>query len=269
MTARLGLRGTGWSGRTALVSGGSRGIGLGIARELAAVGVRVAIASRSNASLRAATEAIESLGGGEVLAVRADFGIEKEVHRAVARTREQFGRLDILVNNAGAAAIGPFLELSTDAWVDAFQVKVFGAVFASRAALPIMIEQQSGSILNIVGNSAVRSLPLQSASGSTCAALLYLTRALAAEYAGRGIRINALSPGPTATSRWDSVVESISRLDGERTPTQVQADIDRAVPRGHIGQPVEIARAALFLLSDDASFVNGAHLLADGGMTVA
>ncbi len=260
---------TDWTAKTALITGASKGIGLAIATSLAARGADVAIAARSEPDLRRAEAQLTGLGGGKVVAVTADLGIETQATEAVQTARERFGRLDILVNNAGGAAIGPFGDLTAADWDDAFRVKVFGAVYASRAALPLMVGQGSGSILNIVGNSAARVLPLQSASGSACAALAYLTGALAAEYGAGGIRVNALSPGPTATTRWDAVVQTVADLDEHRDADQVQRDFAAAVPRGSIGGVEEIARAALFLLSDDASFVNGSHLIADGGMTVA
>ena len=180
------------------------------------------------------------------------------VERAIAFT----GRLHVLVNNVGGSLFGGILDITDAQWDDAFDVKFFGAVTTMRAAIPHMIAQGGGAIVNIAGTGGVQINPLHMAGGAANIALVHVTKSVAHQVGRHGIRVNAVSPGPTATDRWQQAI------DGMKSDADADAFVQRTVseiPLGRVGEPQDIAKMVGFLVSDDASFISAQHFVVDGG----
>ncbi|MFI9008017.1 SDR family NAD(P)-dependent oxidoreductase [Actinosynnema sp. NPDC053489] len=239
-----------FDGKVALVTGGSRGIGAAIAVRLAELGADVAITHRNGAG--DVVDRVEALGR-RVVAVRADSGDAEAVTAAVEEVVAALGRLDVLVNNAGEFIVGPVEELGAAEFDRTFDVNVRAAFLAVKAALPHL--GPGGRVIGIGSNVAERAVfPGFSLYSASKAALVGLTKALARELGPRGITVNLVHPGATAT---DS-----NPADGEG------ADVVRGFTAlGRYAEPAEIAAAVAFLASDEARYVTGAQLHADGGFT--
>jgi len=241
-------------GKTALVTGATSGIGKATALALAAAGAKVAVSGRDKEKGRAVVEAIEAAGGSATFLAADLFHAGAAQDLAAQATEALGGRVDILVNNAGSFPFGPtdsFDEASVDS-VYALNVKAPWFLVASLA--PAMAERGSGAIVNVstmVANFGVDGMALY---GSTKAALELLTKAWAAEFGGRGVRVNAISPGPTLTEGTAAMGDALYQLAS-------------LAPAGRPATAEEIAAAIVFLVSDEASFVHGAVLAADGGRT--
>ncbi|MBD3885984.1 SDR family oxidoreductase [Phormidium tenue FACHB-886] len=263
MSLELGL-----TGKTAIVTGGSAGIGFAIAHALYREGVSVAIAARDRDRLEAAAQAIRELPnqGNQVIAIAADMTQPESIEAIVSKTIETFGRIDILINNAGSARAGSFLDLGDEAFVDAWNLKLLGYIRLVKAVVSDQIQRQDGRIVNIIGAAGRTPRPNFLPGGTTNAALLNFTRGIASELAQHNIRINAISPGLTATERADRIAEQTaqSRKVGVE---QVKAESLKAIPLGRLAQPEEIANLTLFLVSDLAASITGAEILVDGGQT--
>jgi NAD(P)-dependent dehydrogenase (short-subunit alcohol dehydrogenase family) len=239
-------------GRVALVTGAGQGIGREIALALALAGARVIVADR-NRETGAATAA-ELLDG---LFVELDVTDSAGVRAAVDSIVADHGRIDILVNNAGIVRNTPAESTSDDDWRDVFRVNVEGVFFCCREVGRTMLDAGGGSIINIASMSGLvvnRPQP-QAAYNASKAAVIMLTKSLAAEWASRGVRVNAIAPGYVATDL---------TLKGMRNP-EWRDEWLRSTPMGRIAQPAEIAPAAVYLASDDSSYVTGSVLVIDGG----
>ena len=188
-------------GKMAVVTGASAGIGLACARALAAEGVGVAIAARDAGRLAEAAASIDAAArhGGRAVAIPADISRAADVDRFVATASDRLGPIDILINNAGSAVAGRFLDLPDEAFLDAWNLKLLGTIRMVRALLPAMEARRDGRIVNIIGGAARNPSPSFLPGGTTNAALLNFTRGIAAELARKGVRINAISPGGTAS----------------------------------------------------------------------
>jgi NAD(P)-dependent dehydrogenase (short-subunit alcohol dehydrogenase family) len=238
--------------KTAVVTGGATGIGLAIARRFATDGAYVFISGRRQSALDAAVAEI----GGNVEAVRADSSSLSDLDMLYRAVQERRGSLDILVANSGGgvrAALGDITEEQVDA---TFATNVKGVIFTVQKALPLLNEK--ASVILTGSTTSVRVGPGQSVYGATKAAVRNLARGWAVDLRGRAIRVNVLSPGPTRTPG----------LLGMADPDRQQALLDSfaaEVPLGRVAEPEEIAGAAAFLASDDASFVNGIEFFVDGG----
>jgi len=245
------------AGRVAVVTGGGVGIGRAIAHRVAAAGAVVVVAGRRIDALEAVRGEILELGGRSG-AVVTDVRDRGAVAALISGTVEKHGRIDILVNNAGVVVPpSPIASFDEDAFERLFAVNTTSVFLGMRYALPHMIAQRSGVILNISSVSAVRNVKNLGPYAATKHAVDALTRAAATENGRWGIRVNALLPGPTRTRM------VVGRDDA---PTGADTEFARQVPLGRIGEPDEQAEAALFLVSDRSSFINGASLLADGGL---
>ncbi|MBN8944773.1 MAG: SDR family oxidoreductase [Rhizobiales bacterium] len=243
-----------FEGRTALVTGAAGGIGLAIAQRLAAGGARVVLCDRDEARLQAA--ACDVPGGA--LALAGDIGSEQAVENLVARAVTEAGRIDVLVNNAGIAQ--PLMRTTDQdigAWQDVIDVNLRGTFLVSRAVgRHILSRKAEGAIVSIASIAGLVGLPGSNAYGVSKAAIVHLTRTLACEWAGRGIRVNCVAPGYIeAPMAFEMFADS--RID--------RRAIEVRTPMRRLGQPREIADAVAFLASGAASFVTGVTLPVDGG----
>ncbi|MCP3805264.1 SDR family oxidoreductase [Allokutzneria sp. A3M-2-11 16] len=247
----------GLEGRTVLVTGASRGIGRAIALACAEVGADVALLARGTDALREVAEIVEKLGR-RALVLTCDAGDEDQVRAAVADTVAQFGRLDVLVNNAGGFGFaGPFLELTARDWADAIRLNLDSVVHFCRAAGRVMVRQRSGSLINIGSVSGVGGVPMLSHYAAVKAAVVSLTRSLAAEWAASGVRVNCVVPGWITT-------ELTRAMSGQE---EVSEGLLRAVPARRWGDPEDVAGAVVYLAGDAAKLTTGSCLTLDGGMT--
>jgi NAD(P)-dependent dehydrogenase (short-subunit alcohol dehydrogenase family) len=258
----LGLR-----GKTAAVTGASKGIGRAIARALAEEGVDVAICARTAADIERAAAEIADATGSAVHPLAADLSQAEDVERFAAFALARLGRVDILVNNAGAIPAGTLERLDDETWHAAYDLKLWGYIRLSRALLPGMKERRSGAILNIIGNAGRQPSAGYIAGGPANAALMNFTKGLAADAGPHGVRVNAINPGPIRTERLVAMNAVRAREQG-LSPEDVERGAARGIPLGRVGLPEEVASAAVFLVSDAASFVHGAILPVEGGATL-
>ena len=253
----------GIAGRVALVTGASKGIGKACAVALAAEGCRVVLCARGLAGLESAASALAGRGA-EVVTIAADLAEEESPARVVAGVVARFGQLDILVNNVGAIRGGGFLETPATEWAEDWRLKVLGYVRMAQAALPVMRRQRWGRIVNVIGAAARNPAPTYMAGGIANAGLVNFTRALADLAAPDGILETAVSPGSTATERWESLTAQQAAAQG-RSAEALRAEVERAQPLGRIGRPEDVASLVTFLASERASFITGAAITVDGG----
>jgi NAD(P)-dependent dehydrogenase (short-subunit alcohol dehydrogenase family) len=247
-------------GKTALITGGNSGIGQATARLFAQNGARVVIAARNPDKAQTTLTQIHDAGGQAVF-VSCDVRQPDQCERAVRFTLEQFDRLDVLFNNAGIVPYGTVLETSLETWHDTWATNVSGTFYTSRAALPHMIAQGSGVIINNASDWAVVGGQHAAAYCTSKGAVVLLTKAMALDHARQGIRVNAVCPGDTYVERWDArLAENDSRDD-------YLTALGSPIPMNRVGHVDEIARAVLFLASDDSSYMTGQLLVIDGGHT--
>lgn len=249
-------------GRTAVVTGASKGIGLAIVRALVAEGVTVIAGSRT-----VSDELHNLVGAGQVRFVPVDLAQPD----AAATLIEQAGdSIDILVNNVGLATsrTGGFFSVTDDEWVTSLNLNLLAAVRTTRAALPLMLTAGGGVIVNVVSVNALLPDPAVIDYSAAKAALLNFGKSLSKEFGGRGIRVNSVSPGPVETDLWlgsNGVAETVSRATGI-APADVAAAAASGAATGRFSHPSEIADLVLFLASDRAGNITGANVAIDGGL---
>lgn len=240
--------------RVAVVTGAARGIGLAIARRFLASGHRVAMLDIDAPAL--ATAAAEA--GPGALPLSCDVADPAQVRAAVARIEQAFGRIDALVNNAGIAVFKKLLDTSYEEWSRVLAVNLSGPFLCTQLCAPVMLRNGGGAVVNITSISGLRASALRVAYGTSKAALDHLTRQQAVELGVLGIRVNAVAPGPVDTAMAKLV----------HTP-DIRADYHDAIPLNRYGTEDEIAHAAVFLCSAEASYINGQTLAVDGGFDAA
>ncbi len=246
------------TGRTALVTGGSRGIGLAIGAALARAGARVVLAARHADEVEAAATQLRE-AGAEVIGVPANVSKAQDIETLALATEAAFGQVDILVNNAATNVhFGPVLDADDGMWLKMVETNLLSAVRLCRRVVPGMRTRRWGKIVNVASVAGIQPGIGQGVYGALKAALIQLTKSLAQELGPDNIQVNAVAPGLVKT-RFASVLHE--------TPA-IRAAIERATPLGRIAEPDEIASAVLYLASPAASFTTGAVLVVDGGMTL-
>jgi meso-butanediol dehydrogenase / (S,S)-butanediol dehydrogenase / diacetyl reductase len=242
--------------KVAVITGAARGIGLAIARRFLGDGWCTALIDVDRAALDHAAAALGD--APRCLALHADVSDEAQVRRAFEAITARWARLDALINNAGVAVFKPLLDTSFDDWSRVMATNLNGPFLCSQAALPQMLENGGGAIVNIASISGLRASTLRVAYGTSKAALMHLTRQQAVELGHLGIRVNAIAPGPVDTAMALQV----------HTPA-IRTGYHAAIPQNRYGTPEEIAAAVAFLCSQEASYVNGQTLAVDGGFDAA
>jgi NAD(P)-dependent dehydrogenase (short-subunit alcohol dehydrogenase family) len=241
--------------KTALITGGTSGIGLETARQFIAEGARIAVTGSSAAGIEAARAEL----GDRALVIQADAGNVDGQKVVADAVKNAFGHLDILFINAGVAEFGPLEQWSEAAFDKSVAVNVKGPFFLIQALLPILSKPAS-IVLNTSINAHI-GMPNSSVYALTKGALLTLAKTLSGELIGRGIRVNAVSPGPIATPLYGKL--GGSQADSKAMAAAIQAQI----PVGRFGDPSEVAKTIVFLASDEAAYIVGSELVIDGGMS--
>ncbi len=245
------------SGRVALVTGGSKGLGEAMAAGLASAGADLVLTSRDADEVEAAAKKIAGEFGRRVIGVAADVTKVEDVDRVVARTIAEFGKIDILINNAGINIRGPIEELSLDQFEQVMATNVTGPWLMCRAAAPHMKKAKYGRVINISSTLGAVGVAGRTPYASSKGAVIMMTKVLALEWAAHGITVNAICPGPFLTPMNQPIA------DKEETKRVIVG----AVALGRWGEMHEIQGAAIFLASDASSYVTGTALFVDGGWT--
>jgi len=242
------------SGRTAVITGASKGLGKAMAQALAAAGAHVALVARDESLLNEVSAEITAAGGSASV-FAADVTNEEQVRRIERDAVAQFGNVNILINNAGINIRKPITDFALDEWRAVMDTSITASFLMCRSFIPHMKGQGYGRIVNVASTMAHVSLPLRSAYSSAKAALLGLTRAVALELAPEGITVNSISPGPFATEMNTPLLED----------AEVSAQFLSNVPLARWGKLEEVGQLAVYLCSEEAAFITGGDFLIDGG----
>ncbi len=245
-------------GKTALISGGAGGCGAAASLLFAREGARIAIIDKQDGS--ALAKQIEA-AGGEAIYAACDVSKADQVAAAVKAATDHFGTINVLFNHAGTIVVKPFLETTEQEWDWLMAVNVKSMFLMTKAVLPSMLAAGGGAIVCTSSISAVAATPMEVLYDTTKGAVHMFARAIAVEYRDRGIRCNAVCPGFIRTPHGMHEVDALTKLGVDASEAAMKA------MQGRMCEPEEVAKAALFLASDDASFVNGAHLFVDNCFT--
>lgn len=251
--------------RSALITGGSQGLGRAMARTFAQAGARVAIVARDTVALAEAKAELEAAApGASIVTLSADVTDPEALTAAHANAVEINGAIDVLVNNAGTSATGPFQDITDEQWQHDFDLKFMAAVRLARLCLPAMRAQGRGRIINVLNIGAKAPTARSCPTSVSRAAGMAMTKALASEVAADGVLVNALNTGLLVTKQWET---RHARDAPDIEFDEFAARVGRAIPLGRMGDAQEFANLALFLASDVASFITGTAINVDGGMS--
>ena len=251
-------------GKTALVTGGSEGIGKGITLALAKEGVDVAICARRKDVLEATAAEIARATNRKIVAIPADLRKDADAKNFIEQAHKALGRVDIMVNNAGSAAGGVIEHLTEDDWEKGLQLKFMGYVRCLRYVLPIMVKQGGGRVVNLIGNDGVKPSYWEICPGAANAAGQNLTMSLAGQYGKNNISFCAVNPGPVRTERWAGLVKAMSR-DMKLSYEEADKLAPSSIPMGRIAEVEEVANLVVMLASPLMHMVNGTMIEVDGG----
>ncbi len=244
------------SGRIAVVTGGSRGLGRAMAIGLAEAGAAVAVASRTKSLIEdTAAEIIRN--GGDAIAIPTDVRSEEDVERMVALVVEKFGRIDILVNNAGIGGSRKVVAMTADEWSDMMDTNVKSIFLTVRAVGKVMIGQRSGKVINVSSVLGKGALPRSMHYGASKAAIIHMTKTLALEWAPFNIHVNCIAPG------WFLTEMTKDQQEGENREFLIGR-----IPSGRFGKPEEMVGLAVFLASDASNYITGDTVFIDGGYSL-
>lgn len=245
-----------------MVTGGGSGIGRAVAHKFAAQGGKVAIINRTISKAKTAVQEIID-AGGQAIALQADVSLLSDVKRVVQDTITNFGKIDVLVNNAATCPQVRLAEMSLEQWNQVITNNLTSVFMFCKEVIPHMIHIGGGTIVNVSSVHAVATLEGYSAYSASKGGIVAMTRAIAIDYARQNIRVNTVLPGAVQTPMLES---SVKKLDTPRE--EIMKEWNEAQPIGRVGQPDEIAAVVLFAASPENSFMTGATLIADGGMTI-
>ena len=255
----------GLHGKVAIVTGGSEGIGKAAAASMATEGADVVIAARRADVLESAAEEIRAVSRHRVLALPTDVMVAEQVRNLMDTTMSQLGRVDILVNNAGTSAGGPFLSVSDEGWQHDLDLKLYGAIRASRIAVPIMREQGGGRIINVTNLGAKAPGAASVPTSVSRAAGVALTKAMSKEFAADNILVNTVCIGLIKSGQHETRFKAMRESDPDLTLDKFYADMGGRVPLGRVGEGEEAGDVIAFLASDRASYLTGIAVNIDGG----
>jgi meso-butanediol dehydrogenase/(S,S)-butanediol dehydrogenase/diacetyl reductase len=246
-------------GRVAIVTGGNSGIGRATSLLFAREGAKVVVAARNSSKGEEVVREIKR-ANGEAVFVKTDVSKSEDVKRLVETTVSLFGRVDILFNNAALSPVGNVLTTSEQEWRDVIDTNINGTFLCTRYVLPHMLKQGGGAIVNTGSINSLMAMKDEAAYDASKGGVLMLTRATAMDFAKDKVRVNCICPGAIETPMLRDMLEKAPN------PKEAEADLIRKHALGRAGTPDEVARVALFLASDDSSFITGAAIAVDGGM---
>jgi 2-hydroxycyclohexanecarboxyl-CoA dehydrogenase len=242
--------------RIAIVTGAGQGIGRAIAERLAADGATVVVTDINEAT---AKETAESIGGGAV-GIRTDVTSRESVEAMVEQVRSQFGRIDVLVNNAGWDKAGPFVDSDPADWDRVIQINLYGVLNTSKAVLPVMAAQKSGTVVNLASDAGRVGSSGEAVYSAAKGGVIAFTKATAREMARSSVNANCICPGPTDTALFASMGGDDPKLRDALT---------RAIPLRRLAQPTDLANAVAFFASPDAAYITGQTVSVSGGLTMS
>ena len=243
-------------GKTALVTGASRGIGRAVAVALASAGAKVAVNYAGNDAAAEETKAAIEAAGGTAILVKADIADSEAVEKMVADTVAAFGQIDILVNNAGITRDGLLMRMKNEDFDAVINTNLKGVYYTTKAVTKLMMKKRYGRIINMASLSGLKGLPGQANYSAAKAGVIGFSKTVAKELASRGITCNMVAPGLIATDMTKDL------------PERAKEAMMTSIPLGRAGQPEDVAQAVLFLASDNASYITGQVINVDGGMVM-
>jgi meso-butanediol dehydrogenase/(S,S)-butanediol dehydrogenase/diacetyl reductase len=246
-------------GRVAIITGGNSGIGKATAILFAQEGAKVVVAGRNSSRGREVVDEIRK-NGGDAVFVRTDVSKTEDVKNLVEKTVSRYGRIDVLFNNAALSPVGTVLTTSEKEWRAVIDTNINGTFLCTRYVLPHMLKQGAGAIINTGSINSLMAMKDEAAYDASKGGVLMLTRATALDFAKDNIRVNCICPGAIETPMLRGILQLAPN------PKEAEAELVRKHALGRIGTPEEVARVALFLASDDSSFVTGTAVAVDGGM---